>query len=146
MLQTLCWLIIYYCFNSGLIAGHGRALWGGRVHGRTVDGLRDEAWSTVMLLMGSVLRPGLWSHSAVSWGLVVNIGSPWNCEWETRKTPGRGSPDVELVAGLTGALYSINYKYYWGTNPHCSAHRARQWHPPPTSSCTFGHQCKATVG
>ena len=63
--------------------------------GHAFEGFRVEAWSTVTL--GSRL------------GLVVSIGSPWNCEWKTRKTPGRGSPDVELAAGLNCSLYSVNY-------------------------------------
>ena len=75
-----------------LIAGHGRALWGGRVHGRTVDGLRDEAWSTVMLLMGSVLRPGLWSHSAVNWGLVVDNWKSLELRVEDEKDSGERLP------------------------------------------------------
>ena len=62
-------------------------------------------------LLGWMERGPVHSHTPDLWLGIRNFAVPWSCEMETEKTPGIGSPDVELVAGLTsvGFLYSVGY-------------------------------------
>ena len=74
-----------------------------------------KAGSTVTLLVGFVLRPGP-RQSVEGWGSILEVHG--TAKWRTKRAPGSGSPDSELVASLTGACTVLITGTTGGTNTH----------------------------